>query len=197
MSAYNNSSGPCFGPETQVLVMDGQEERLVSCSELRRGDKIVTGLTRDVGRIRCVVETFAYDYIPVVHFENYNVSLTPWHPVHVMGKWSFPADIADENGNGYLRVVSRVYNFILQEETTDHTILLDGRYPSVLLGHGLKDDAGVVNHAYFANYERVVHDLSRMQGWNEGYINLNALNCIDRDPKSGLVVGLVGPLSVE
>jgi len=197
MSAYNNSRGPCFGPETRVLVLDGQEEKLVPCSELRRGDKIVTGLTRDVGRIRCVIETFAYDYIPVVHFENYNVSLTPWHPVNIMGIWSFPADIADKNGNGYLRTVSRVFNFILEEETVDHTVLLDGRFPSVLLGHGLTDDAEVLNHAYFANYGRVVRDLSRMQGWDEGYIKLNALNCIDRDPKSGRVAGLMGPLSVE
>jgi len=197
MSAYNNSRGPCFGPSTQVLVLDGQEERLVPCSELRRGDMIVTGLTRDVCRIRCVIETFASDYIPVVHFENYNFSITPWHPVNVTGKWSFPAVIADENGNGRLRMVSRVYNFILEKEYSDHTILLDGRYPSVLLGHGLKDDAEVLNHAYFASYDRVAHDLSRMQGWNEGYIKLNALNCIDRNPKSGLVVGLVGPLNVE
>jgi len=197
MSAYNNCSGPCFGPETLVLVPVGQDVKLVPCSELRKGDAVVTGQMGEIGRIRCVIETFAPDCIPVLSFESYNFSVTPWHPVNVMGRWSFPAEIADKNDAGHLRMVPRVFNFILDQETTDHTILLDGRYPSVLLGHGQTDEGGVLNHAYFANYERVVEDLSCMSGWNEGYIKLNAMNCLERDPKTGLVTRIVGSPGVE
>lgn len=197
MSAYNNSSGPCFGPDTLVLLSDGQHEKLVPCSELRKGDMIVTGSMGEIGRIRCVIETVASDFIPVIHFEKFNFTVTPWHPVNVMGIWSFPAEIATRNEIAEVRMVSRVFNFILEEETADHTILLDGRYPSVLLGHGKTDDAGVLNHEYFANYAKVVEDLSEMNGWSEGYIKLDVMSCIERDAKTGRVARLVGPLYVE
>jgi len=197
MSAYNNSSGPCFGAETLVLVPFGQGAKLVPCSELRKGDAVVTGKRGQIGHIRCVIESTASDCIPVLSFEGYNFTVTPWHPVNVMGKWSFPAEIADESDVGHLRMVSRVFNFILEEGTVDHTILLNGRHPSVLLGHGQTDEGGVLNHAYFANYERVVEDLSSMRGWNEGYVKLDAMNCLERDPKTGRVNRLVGPPGFE
>lgn len=197
MAAYNTSSGPCFGGETRVLLATGTGRKEVPCAELRKGDRIVSGLSGEMSRIRCVIETVSSEGLPVIQFNDCNLSVTPWHPINVMGRWMFPADFAEKSDTGHLRVVPRVFNFILEEEARDHTILLDGRYPAVLLGHGLTDEEGVLNHKYFANYGSVVADLSEMEGWQEGHVILDAAHCVDRDPKTNHVCKLVSRITVD
>ena len=86
--------------------------------------------------------------------------ITPWHPVFLGGEWRFPASLPYVEG----ATARRVRTFVLERGAT--SVLIEG-VPAVTLGHGL-DDA-VVSHEYYGT-ERVLGDLSKFPGWEDGLV---------------------------
>jgi hypothetical protein len=130
-------------------------------------------------------------------------AITPWHPVYdpISNHWVFPRDIAvavkgATNGGAEdpsllyglppsqssFKVVTAVestntvYNFLLDEDVADKTILVGGLAPggskqawvtSCTLGHSLASDE-VIAHSSVGNYQKIVKDLESMIGWDPG-----------------------------
>ena len=75
-----------------------------------------------------------------------------------------------------------VYNIVL--EAPGKYITIDG-VDCCTLGHGMTDNH-VIKHDYYG--DKVIYDLEKCQGWDDGYITLGA-NCEIRD-ESGVVIGI-------
>ncbi len=107
--------------------------------------------------------------------------ITPWHPVRSSNDapWRFPADIA-----GYSdRLISTVYNLVLD---SGHIVWADG-FHALTLGHGFTEP--VAAHDYFGT-QRVVEDLMKQPGWEEGrptFKNLKAIKDAATDRITGWI----------
>ena len=69
--------------------------------------------------------------------------------------------------------------------TDGYAMIADG-ITCATLGHGLKGD--VIEHDYLGT-EKVIKDLEKLEGWRNGYINLQRKPW-KRDPKTHIINGL-------
>lgn len=176
MRAFYNASSGCFG-RGPVQVADGTRRDI---SLVRPGD-VLQSCNGPVS-VRCVVETPIPKGVEGLVFLPGGITVTPWHPVRKEGhtKWTFPSDIAFPEWRG----CKSVYNLVLSSGGSSFKI---GEFDAVSLGHGLLDDL-VAAHAYFGT-ERVLRDLSTLNGWEDGHVVLSA-NPLRRHPQTGAVLGL-------
>jgi len=66
-----------------------------------------------------------------------------------------------------------------------HSILVN-ETPCITLGHGLKGD--VVEHEYLGT-ERIVNDLKKLSGWENGEVSINS-SMVQRDLRTNLITGI-------
>eukprot|EP00239_Pterosperma_sp_CCMP1384_P006734 CAMPEP_0197852342 /NCGR_PEP_ID=MMETSP1438-20131217/20320_1 /TAXON_ID=1461541 /ORGANISM="Pterosperma sp., Strain CCMP1384" /LENGTH=889 /DNA_ID=CAMNT_0043466339 /DNA_START=178 /DNA_END=2844 /DNA_ORIENTATION=+ len=200
-SMFYNSRNPCFHGECQVSMADGSTK---PAADIRAGDQVLgqteetegtkhatgsrhngMGMHQSVqsARIVCVVKTNSdsTNRTDLVELTS-GLKVTPWHPVYWEDKWQFPADVAEVRN----MECSAVYSFVLEEGRSVMTI--DG-VKCVSLGHGRTDD-DVIAHEYFGSRAKVIQDLEKMVGWEEGLVELEANECMVRSPTTGLVCGL-------
>lgn len=146
--------------------------------DVRKG-ALVLSPSGSVSRVSCVVKTLcSNNKAQLVELEG-GLKLTPYHPVRIQGKWSFPCDL----GSVEIVACPAVYSFVLEE---NHVMVING-VECVTLAHGFTGD-NVVSHPYFGT-ERVLDDLKEMDGWENGQVVLRT-GCLVRDTKTGLVSGL-------
>jgi Mg-chelatase subunit ChlD len=191
MSVFHNASGGCFAPETLIRRPDGSHTMI---TELKRGDIVWTPTGSAV--VQALVVCGSYNRAqPMTKLGS--LVITPWHPVRLPAygisalspegdsahpvrrhatpstAWQFPADIA-----GYSdRLISTVYNLVLD---SGHIVLADG-WEALTLGHGFTEP--VAAHDYFGT-QRVVEDLMKQPGWEEGrptFKNLKAVKDVGTD----------------
>lgn len=180
MSTYHNSSNPCFHGDCKVLLADGTTKK---ASQLTKGDLVATGQQggADSARVVCVVRTQCHGgRTQLVKLEGSGLLVTPYHPVRdpATGRWAFPCELA-----GVMeRPCEAVYSFVLD---AGHTMVIDG-VQCVSLGHAFADDP-VLTHPYFGS-ARVVEDLARMKGWEDGLVQFES-GCLVRNEETGLVCG--------
>lgn len=210
MAAYHNSSNPCFDGTCTVTMADGSSKRV---QDVRAGDSVAAVVpnvqprggcsTATVpAKVACVVRTECADGAAhLCVFKDSGLRVTPYHPLRVQGKWSFPYDLARRQ----TVACPAVYSFVLEEPETglleesvgaeaelletaarERVMLVNG-VEAATLGHGIKGDP-VASHAYFGS-RAVVDDLRGMVGWKEGLVRLQPGPAV-RDPDTGLVVGL-------
>jgi len=179
MSSYYNSSAPCFAGNCTTVMSDGT----VKCIEnLKKGDFVMTQ-SGVPGKISCVVKTrISGGKLPLVKFPD-GLLITPWHPVQLEGTWKFPAEV----GIPEMAECPAVYSFLLESE---HVMIINN-IPCVTLGHGFSGP--VVEHSYFGT-QKVVEDLKKLVGWENGHVTLSSDNCMHRDTKTGLVNALTQKL---
>ena len=176
MSAYYSSSAPCFAAGNVELI-SGQ---VVSITQVRPGHTVKT--SSGFAKVRCIVETPCQNGIENLVDLGDGVLVTPWHPVCLAKKdeqWAFPCSLAEPRP----RPCQSVYSFVLDDNAVSMRI---GPYDGIALGHGVKGDC-VLEHDYLGT-ERVISDLSRMNGWSEGHVRL-ATNPAIRDESTGRIVG--------
>lgn len=166
MSRYYDMSGSCFAGACLVAMHDGARTRV---DEVRKGDKVLGG--REVA---CVVRTDASAGLPGSLVKLGALLVTAWHPIRGPDAgWVFPIAVA---GATVVPHDGAVYNFVLGgldgpdglDGVDGHEMTIEG-VVCVTLGHGL--DGPVVAHPYYGT-ERVVEDLRRMRGWDEGLVRL-------------------------
>jgi len=187
MGVYHNAAGPCFAGECLVKMASGAEKYV---RDIAKGD-VVMGPNAG-SEVLCVVKTHCVGgKEDLVVFPN-GLRVTPYHPVmDNNSKWCFPVQLFACQRD---LVCDAVYNFVLQK---NHVMVIQG-VGCVTLGHEMTDE--VVSHPYFGT-ARVVEDLRKMRGWQEGLVELFPSlcpggKCMIRDKTTGLVCGFATSAAV-
>ncbi|KAJ3205028.1 hypothetical protein HDU83_004201 [Entophlyctis luteolus] len=210
MSRYMDASGGCFSGNCMMTLADGVTMVPVKC--VKKGTKVVTVNSRHIAEISCLVKTqlIPTSKTPLILLPSSGLVITPYHPVKTnFGVWKFPCDLPEaqeyKNETGE---VDAVYTAVLgpveclDGESCDScckTLTKPGIHygPSVFvngvecaaLGHEMTGDT--VGHEYFANRERVLSDISKGCGFNEGVVECLGMLRIGDGAKhtiSGMVV---------
>lgn len=191
MTSYYSSSGPCFRGDCLVTMRNGERKRV---DEIRTGDLVMgyAGTYDSVHlpeqkeyRVRTVIKT-ACDENKARFVKIGNLVVTPWHPILVQDPvtqkevWDFPYNVVD--GDEFEEDCKYVYNFILG---SGHIMEIGG-ISCVTLGHSF-DDNDCISHEYFGS-DRVVQDLSKFPGFENGLVVMENHTCV-RDDVTGQVNG--------
>ncbi|KAL4466107.1 hypothetical protein ABPG74_004344 [Tetrahymena malaccensis] len=176
MSQYYNNNAPCFDGNCLVKMANGGFKRVM---DIKKGDLIASPAMNGLGaEVTCVIKTQCpNNNTYLVEFED-GLIITPYHPIRVKNNWFFPCQLKETK----LRDCEFIYSFVLEQ---GHTMEIN-RIECVTYAHNFEEQ--IVQHDYFGT-QRIIKDLKRMQGWDDGLITLPA-NCLVRDPISSLVVGL-------
>jgi hypothetical protein len=162
MSHYYNSGGSCFDGNGVVPMYDGTNKLVKNLNE---GD--ICNVNNQPSKIKCVLRTKVNKNIDLVNINN--MWITPWHPIMRNGEWMFPIDISNVES----KYIDYVYNFVF---TDHHSIIVNG-VECIGLGHNIVGP--VVSHPYYGT-NRVIEDLRKVDGWNNGFIEIDNFT-LDRD----------------
>lgn len=181
---YNNSGNPCLLGDVPVIVVNHRSgmETLKLFKDLKKGDCLKTPL--GIATVRCLIRTkTATGTAEIVELGD--LRITPWHPIkNAHGNWKFPIDMVELDEVQIIET-DYVYNLVLNDH---HQFLVDD-IPVVSLGHKFK--GSVVGHPYLGT-QKVIDDLSKLPGWEEGLVTLEAHN-YQRDEVTGWFAGLEVP----
>ena len=168
MATYNNASGGCWAPDSQILMFDGSSKR---ADEIKKGDVIMTydssnpidefgAVQVSMVPVLCVVETkIPGGKIKMCTLPS-GLKITPWHPVKIDAQnWVFPNTIASPEIEEY----NSIFNLILP---CGHIPVISNT-PCITLGHGYTE--GILRHPYFGT-RKVIDDLSKIKGFQDGHI---------------------------
>jgi len=168
-NSFNNSNSGCFHENSKISMYNGTLKR---CKELKKGDKVLTS-NKSFASVICVIKMKCHNgKCDMIKFGEV-LKITPYHPIkYVENEWVFPIDL----GNICEYECEYIYNYILD---TSHTVLINN-IECVTFGHELNDNE-VVKHEYYGT-EKVINDLIKMKGFEEGIIIFDT-NCIIRNYK--------------
>jgi uncharacterized protein YegL len=154
MRAYYHQGGGCFGGNGNVHIK-GNKFKLVS--EIKEGDILDNG-----AKVICVIKIIVTSGKKEMCNCN-GLSITRWHPIIIDGKWVFPGDRIKT----YLKEIDTIYNFVLDSK---HIITIND-IKCCTLGHNFTGSR-VIEHPYYGT-DKIINDLSMMNGWEEGKITIN------------------------
>lgn len=172
MNAYYDSACVCFSGESLVLMADAS---LRPCSSLRRGDVVFGG-----GVVKCVVRTACEEGLQSLVRLSPTLRITPWHPVQVANKWTFPLHLAPVK----IEQLDATWNFVLEG---NHSMVIGG-VVCTTLGHGIINDVADVRSSVYWGRD-ILNDLAQMPGFEQGFVSIEHPK-IERG-HGGLVVRLI------
>lgn len=158
----------CFDGDGVVSMKDNTYKKI---KDIEKDDVLSNGATivcKIVYKSDCEIELVKYQ----------NLTITPYHPIIVNNKWTFPKDVSSDNYD-YKNIV---YNFVLDSH---HIMVVDG-IECVTLGHNFSGD--VIEHPYFGT-NKVIDDLKQHKGWSDGVVEYYNVH-FARD-SDGLVCGML------
>mmetsp|Transcript_6365 Transcript_6365/g.3601 ORF Transcript_6365/g.3601 Transcript_6365/m.3601 type:complete len:88 (+) Transcript_6365:1705-1968(+) len=85
MSVYNNRHGVCFHGKCRVVMEDGTMKRV---DQVSKNDMVLS--RGQHARVLCVTRTVCEDNKAYMVELPGGLTITPWHPVRIRGKWAFP-----------------------------------------------------------------------------------------------------------
>ena len=88
---------------------------------------------------------------------------TPWHPVMVHGRWTFPNDL----GEAAEYPCAAVFSFLLEPGFQDMYI---EDVPCITLAHGIEDDE-VATHPFYGT-EKVIEAMQKHHGFADGLVEV-------------------------
>ena len=204
MSHYNSVEAPCFAGGMMVRLGDnggsGSERmRSIAVEDLRPGTHVWT--PKGSRKVRALVETVANeaqdsDKANKTNLEVCrigNLLVTPWHPILIGEKWTFPAALTASSGDSAAQQgVSAVYSVLL-EESTDvdaHAIEIGGTI-AVTLGHGMvKSMNGDIRaHPFFGDYARISQSINELPMARPGVMSCAGM---EKSMLTGLANGFRG-----
>jgi hypothetical protein len=154
MRDFYDRGGGCFGGNGNVHIK-GNKSKLVS--KIKGGDILSNG-----AKVICVIKIIVTSGKKEMCNCN-GLSITRWHPIIIDGEWVFPG----ERINAYLEEIDTIYNFVLD---TKHIITIND-IKCCTLGHNFTGSP-VIEHPYYGT-DKIINDLSMMNGWKEGKITIN------------------------
>jgi hypothetical protein len=185
MGVFNQVGGTCWDQWALIRMADGGHKPM---KDIVAGERVWGG-----HRIRAVVRTAVNARVPMVRMgsKRGGVLLTPWHPVRLgpNAPWQFPAEV--EGFTVTEELMNFYYNMVLESGHVVQFAPERGAEPweACTLGHGFTDGP-VITHPYFGT-DAVICDLEGARGWSDGLVLLNAAKHVHRDPRTGLVNGLL------
>jgi hypothetical protein len=166
MNSFYNAAGVCFNGDAIVELGIGEKR----VRDLVKGDKLFDG-----GVMECLVETVENGSICEAVIIN-DVAFTPYHPIHVNGKWVFPIDVGD-----VIHIpIDSWFNLVLKG---NKIVRLNG-IEAITLGHYMTQDC--LAHPYFGT-NAVIQDLQRSEGYSRGHVMRPPMGVI-RD-RNGMIIG--------
>jgi len=199
MVSWNKSSAPCFAGHCRVALASNIAAKgkfslpTITVEELKRGMQVLTrlGPRRVVSIIRTAIPN---SYMQMCQLGD--LVITPYHPVHLDGKWSFPADLFEPQETA----CEAVYSLLLEpdDQPDAHAVTIEG-VTCITLGHGLVVPTGdgfqdVRVHAFLGDYEKVLQAIAGFPGF-DGVDGIVHTRGVVRSSESGLITGLAKPLS--
>jgi Mg-chelatase subunit ChlD len=166
MNYFYNSVGACFNGDAMVALAIGEKR----VRDMVKGDQLFDG-----GIVECLVETVEKECICEAVIIN-NVAFTPYHPIHVNGKWVFPIDVGDVIHMS----IDSWFNLVLKG---NKIVRLNG-IEAITLGHHMTQDC--LGHPYFGT-NAVIQDLQRSEGYSRGHVRRLPMGVI-RD-RNGMIIG--------
>ncbi len=163
---FYNSNGVCFTGDTLIKIEGG---KFIKVQDITKGMRI-----ESLGKVATVICVLKTKFIPGTIRQNINfpsTCVTQYHPVFFDNKtddydWVFPLD-SDKFCEKIIQEETYVYDFILD---THHIVELGGDVFATTLNHGRTGE--IIGHDYFGTH-KIVDDLMKHSGWNEGYIQLD------------------------
>jgi|688.fasta_scaffold169456_2 uncharacterized protein YegL len=162
MEAYYRTDSVCFDGNG-IVYMSNNTTKLVK--ELKKGDEILT-MNNKTAKIICIIKQNINSKIDVCYVNG--IYITPYHPIFIYNKWNFPiTHFKSEN-----KYIDSIYNLVLD---SNHSILINF-IPVITLGHNFNYN-NITKHEYFGS-NKVINDLEKMNGYEEGLIECNKLEVI-------------------
>jgi len=176
MAHYYNQNNACFVGSARVKTPDG----FTQCKNLKKGDEVIAR-NRDgspcISKISVVVRNkMNTDKLIKVG----TLISTPFHPIKIRGKWSFPIDV----GTTVSMKVDYVYSFLLEEDDAV-SMMIEG-YEAITYAHGIENDK-VATHSFFGT-QKCVDSMMKLKGFKDGLVTITG---VERDPSTGLVCSFV------
>ena len=172
---FNNQFGRGFGPTSPILLADGSRKAI---SSLHRGDMVYT--PTGPAAIKAVVVCESQQVAQSMCWIN-GFAVTPHHPCRI-GQWGKPAHLVEEK-ECYM---PKVYNLLLE---SGHIVDVGGTdFATLAHGFDLRDP-------YFGT-ERVIKDLKKQPGWEEGMPVFQNVKVI-RHPVTGDIDGWIESVVVK
>jgi len=173
MENYYRTDSICFDGEGTVYMADNTSKTV---KELKKDDEILT-MNNRTAKIVCIIKQNIYANVEVCHVNG--MYITPYHPIFIYNKWSFPKEhFKIEN-----KIISTLYNIVLD---CNHTILINF-IPVITLGHDFKYNT-VTKHEYFGT-NKVIDDLKKFIGYEKGLIECNKMEGV-RDTITNTIIKL-------
>jgi len=162
-SSFNCASNGCFHENSNVLMYDNKFKKI---KDINKGDKLID-INGNYNNVICVVKYICNNNTDLVELDTGTI-ITPYHPIINNNEWIFPYTI------GILKKYNTnyIYNLVLDK---GHTIIINSDV-CVTLGHNIHTNF-VVSHDYFGT-DRVITDLKKINGYNEGLVYINDNNII-------------------
>ena len=156
------ASTGCLHPLTSVTMQDGSKK---NCCDLVKGDRVQVPDTPDGDTVACVVSMRRSPDTKMYRVGASGPIVTAWHPVHLDGRWCFPAECAES-----LEVPGSDYVFSFVLERRGLSLICNG-VPAIALAHGR--EGPIVGHSLWGT-DRIVQALRTLDfdGWVSGSIVL-------------------------
>jgi len=171
MGSYYDQYGGCFLGSCHVKMHDASTKLV---QNIKKGDVLFGNFV-----VKCVVKSIINNEIEMCQLQS-GLVITKWHPIRINNTWVFPSNVQQPNK----MFVESYYSFVL--ESGHYAIINDIEVCG--WGHGFNDNE-VISHEYFGS-QKIVDDLSKKPGWNEGEVQLAASD-IQRDPTTGLISAIL------
>ena len=191
-SGYEHD-GPCFAGQCKVLVLDPTNS-LPSMKRLdgvKRGDQIsAPGCWATVQYVLKTICPSGKHSLVRLGDSKSPLYVTSTHPVRTKkgGSWDFPKDL----GTPIVTECEAVYSLLLVDNTNEKVVVpscfIEG-VECIGLNHGITDDP-VATHSFFGT-NKVGDALSRLDPDGTGLVVLDGPHCVQRDPETGWVCGLL------
>lgn len=167
---FNTQFGRGFGPSSLVLLADGSRKAI---SSLTLSDMVWS--PSGPSEIRAIIACGSYEVAQSMCWIN-GVAVTPLHPCRSGAAWGQPIHFTAAT-ECYM---PKVYNLVLH---AGHIVDIGGM-EFVTLAHGLP-----IYDPYFGS-ERVIADLKKQPGWEEGFPVYQNVKVI-RHPVTGGIDGWI------
>lgn len=142
--------------------MSDGSQKLVK--DIKKGDLVKTlrnGVESDANVLCLLRFRIQNGQKHICKFADSGLEITPGHPMIYQGNWVLPRDIQKSQ----LVACEEVYNIVVD---SGHIIFVNG-VGVILPGHNYKNS--VLKNDYLGSQE-VINDLSKMPGWNSGFLDL-------------------------
>ena len=187
--SFNSQDNGCFHGNTNIIMADYNIKKI---KDIKKGDQLLDKDNK-VSTVICLIKMKCINdkcFLTEIKGIKENLFITPYHPIidinypSTIGKkyknynWVFPYTIST---NSTFVDCDYIYNLVLN---SNHNIIAE-KTVCVTLGHNFNSNF-VISHNYLGT-NKVINDLSRMNGYEEGLVYLEG-DYVERDSNTYRII---------